>query len=502
MMMLDLAWPVLVGLAVLYLVLSMTFYALRGSRHMRTYDPARAWQEGRDGPAADLWGAVEPPVEPRNTWSNLAYYVTGWTPLVVGGDPDNQAAILFGAAMTWLCIGSALFHGTLTTWGQRADHSAMLAAFPVLAIYAAGSRLSWIGAPMLFAGFVGAVLGTRWFPARLGEHESGPMNIVIGLLLVFTAIPAFDHGSPLLAGIGLAVFAGSAILSLWLDKRGDRFLGRWKHACWHLGTAAALALLFAAQGHGAGSGEASHSLTGAGMGDAPASHLSIVRGSRSITSRANLRIESPDASMAARRSAISSGRVRVSSGMGDDLMDPSLRLVTRLVSRPAPIDRVRVVGADVPSVQPVVTRALIGPPLHVVGAALDVMSLAHDYLLSDCRDAAGLGDLVRQHADTAPLHDLIPVARRARAVRADKLAERGERDAGRVLRGCCCGQGLELLELAHHPLSDLDGAGHLLSPCSVGGIAVPHTPIILHRHMPVKGMDCNSDRTRTEGIVT
>ena len=247
MMMLDLAWPVLVGLAVLYLVLSMTFYALRGSRHMRTYDPARAWQEGRDGPAADLWGAVEPPVEPRNTWSNLAYYVAGWTPLVVGGDPDNQAAILFGAAMTWLCIGSALFHGTLTTWGQRADHSAMLTAFPVLAIYAAGSRLSWIGAPMLFAGFVGAVLGTRWFPARLAEHGSCPMNIVIGLLLVLTAIPAFDHGSPALAVVGLTLFAAAALLSLWLDKRGDRFLGHWKHALWHGGTAAALCLMFLSQ---------------------------------------------------------------------------------------------------------------------------------------------------------------------------------------------------------------------------------------------------------------
>lgn len=240
-------WVFLIGLAVLYAGLVLAFSWLEGSRHMATYDPGRGWQEGRGGIAANRWGAVQPPVEPKNTWSNLAYYVAGWIPAAVSG-PDEAAPIVFGLAMTWLAVGSAMFHGTLTRWAQRWDHSGMLTVFPVLAVFAAASTVEWVAGPMIWAGFAGAALGVRWFPARLGEHGSNSMNAAIGAFLVLAALPALSRGSWELAAAALTLFVAGAALSLGLDKASSSLLGLWKHAAWHVLTAAALCLTYLAQG--------------------------------------------------------------------------------------------------------------------------------------------------------------------------------------------------------------------------------------------------------------
>lgn len=228
----------IVGLPLVVLGLAVLFRRLHGHRWMATYDPARVWHEGRlrDLPPKRLWGEVRPPVEPINAWTNLAYYVAGWTVFAIEAAP---AAGAFAVWMSVLAVGSALFHGTATSWGQKADHMGMHAAFWALAAHALLPTGDWGAALVLAAGWGGLVFGTRFFDHRL--------NVAMGVFLAVTLVLGFQR-EPVLAGFGLGLFAVSAALSLWLDKRSSGFLGTWKHGIWHMLTAAAAALSYLAQG--------------------------------------------------------------------------------------------------------------------------------------------------------------------------------------------------------------------------------------------------------------
>lgn len=230
--------PVAIGVVVIVAGLALAFRVLTGHRLMATYDPARVWHEGRLRalPPKRLWGEVQPPVEPINTWTNLAYYVAGWAVFASDGTP---AAAAFAVWMSVLAVGSALFHGTATRWGQRADHMGMHAAFWALAAHALLPAGDWGAALVLAAGWGGLVFGTRFFEHRL--------NVAMGVFLAVTLVLGFQR-VPLLAGIGLGLFAVSAALSLWLDRSGSNLLRGWLHGAWHLGTAAAAALSYLAQG--------------------------------------------------------------------------------------------------------------------------------------------------------------------------------------------------------------------------------------------------------------
>lgn len=237
-------------------VLWVALRVLEGSTRMASYRPARAWQEGRRRALlpAHLSALVDLPVEPRNAWSNLGYFVAGWIPAVLEApDAPNLAGLapelLFGAAMTYLAVASFLFHATLTTWAQNGDHSAMLTIFPLLAVFAAAAETSWVPGLMIVAGLGGAILGRKWFPTRFEKHGSNSMNGAILVFLVLTALPAFARGSWRMAVASIALFGAGALLSLWLDKRDHPLLGLWKHAAWHtVFTAPALTLMFLAQG--------------------------------------------------------------------------------------------------------------------------------------------------------------------------------------------------------------------------------------------------------------
>lgn len=205
------------------------------------------WAEGA------LWApaTVTLPVEPINTWTNLAYHVVGWSVAVYAG--LDAPAILFGATGTILCICSAIYHGIPTDATQRLDHAGMYGAVGAgLAVYSVAPDTADIAGPMIIAGVLGYARAPVVFAGRLNEM----MGIALGLALC----AAVYRGDPWLALGSLVVFAPSAYVSLKLDRQlaahydpeategNDARRIRWLHGAWHIGTAVAIGLMFAAQG--------------------------------------------------------------------------------------------------------------------------------------------------------------------------------------------------------------------------------------------------------------
>ena len=94
------------------------------------------WLAGQDQCMGNWWeaelrgcaaGNVPTPVEPINSYSNLAYYAGGITVFTLEG---TASAAVFAAAMTFLCIGSALYHGFKTIKTAALDHAACMASSP------------------------------------------------------------------------------------------------------------------------------------------------------------------------------------------------------------------------------------------------------------------------------------------------------------------------------------------------------------------------------------
>lgn len=223
------------GFALLVGGLYAAFRVLRGHRLMATYDPARGSHEGHDGPAADQWGQVAPPVEPINTWTNLAYYVAGWVVAWQAG--FSAPGILFGIAMTWLSVSSALFHGTLTRWGQLLDHGGMFGVFG--SVWSFSLLPTDLGAAlMLPTGLAGALFGAKKF--------EGDLNAMMGILALPPVVLGLQRNT-VLAAFGAGLILAALVFNLVLDRGHVRFLGRLWHGIWHLVTAAGIGLLLLAQ---------------------------------------------------------------------------------------------------------------------------------------------------------------------------------------------------------------------------------------------------------------
>lgn len=72
------------------------------------------------------------PVEPFNTFSNLAYIAAAW---VVWQTFPGLPAVVLAASLVLLGIGSSMYHGTKAMWAAKMDHAGMYAVFGSLAIY-------------------------------------------------------------------------------------------------------------------------------------------------------------------------------------------------------------------------------------------------------------------------------------------------------------------------------------------------------------------------------
>lgn len=197
------------------------------------------WLAGQRQCLGDWWeaelrgcasGTVPTPVEPINSYSNLAYYAAGITVFVVVG---TASSAVFAAAMTFLCIGSAMYHGLKTHKTAALDHAGMYGVFAALTIHTmAPEEAVWI--PMA----VGSGLAAWIFRYQFKAH----LHSMMGLFLALTAVGAFYRGSVLLAGIAIGCFVLGFLI--WNLGRRRIFGGRWAHGLWHLLTAAAMALMF------------------------------------------------------------------------------------------------------------------------------------------------------------------------------------------------------------------------------------------------------------------
>lgn len=173
------------------------------------------------------------PVEPYNTFSNLAYFAAAWVLVRTFG---TLPATVLAASLTLLGVGSAMYHGTKAKWGARLDHAGMYAVFGSLAIYCVSPAHSLASYVML--------AGAAAFAIGFALVAPGDLNARMGLLLVLVSIRGFLLGRTMLSAASLGLFVVAFIV--WYVDQRSTLLNRFGHAIWHVCTAAAIALMFAA----------------------------------------------------------------------------------------------------------------------------------------------------------------------------------------------------------------------------------------------------------------
>jgi hypothetical protein len=173
------------------------------------------------------------PVEPFNTFSNLAYFAAAW--VLVNRFGTMPATILAGS-LTLLGVGSGLYHGTKAMWAARVDHAGMYAVFGALALYC-------VMPPHPLAVYV-MLGGVAAFAIGFALVAPGDLNARMGLLLGLVSVRGFLLGRTTLSAIGLGLFVVAYIV--WSVDQRSTVLNRFGHAIWHVCTAAAIAVMFAA----------------------------------------------------------------------------------------------------------------------------------------------------------------------------------------------------------------------------------------------------------------
>lgn len=226
------------------LIFLALFRYLEPSKVASDYKPCRGgWHEAElEGCSR---GLLKVPQQPVNTYTNLAYLAAG---LYLYFTLDTQAAFVFALTMTYLCVGSTLFHATSTGWAGMLDVTGIYTVFAGMAVYALTAAFGQGQHPLVPAAmFVTA--GLAAFSLSKRRHD---MHLMIALLLGPTyllltlrmAMTGQWVAVPELLG-SLALFA-LGFGSWMLDVRHRFPLPRWGHGVWHLMTAPASALAFAA----------------------------------------------------------------------------------------------------------------------------------------------------------------------------------------------------------------------------------------------------------------
>ena len=191
------------------------------------------WNEAEMNGCEQGYATTGMPVEPVNTYTNLAYLAAGW---VAFRSLGGGTAFVFLICMTFLCFGSAIYHGVKTRWSARWDHGGMYAVVAGLAFY-----VIVVGHPsetwLVLAGAALSGLVLAWF-------LDGNLMARMALLLALIAAGVLTRGNALYGWISLGFFFVAIVVWI-LDKRWGT-LGRFGHGLWHLFTAAALAVMFAA----------------------------------------------------------------------------------------------------------------------------------------------------------------------------------------------------------------------------------------------------------------
>lgn len=230
---------------------AVVFAALLLFSLFRFIDPAIVRDDYR--PCAGNWyeaqlhaceaGLAAVPQQPVNTYTNLAYPAAGLFPGVL---LDTPTSYVFAFTMTYLCIGSALYHATSTHWAGMLDVTAIYVVFSTLAAFAAAVVLGlpdWLIPGLMFvAAGVVAYIFTPRFRRRMNVVIGGFLGAAYVLVVLRMWLTSNWMPWPYLA-LSLASFALAFIF--WrMDLTRTFPLRRWGHGLWHLLTAAASGLIF------------------------------------------------------------------------------------------------------------------------------------------------------------------------------------------------------------------------------------------------------------------
>lgn len=184
------------------------------------------------------------PQQPINTYSNLAYLAAG---LIIQFAVDTDAAFVFAVTMTYLCIGSTLYHATSTGWAGVLDVTAILTVFPSIAIYAAAGHLHRADHPLTpLVMFVAAGLIAYFLSKRANQYMRAVIAVSLGTsyALLLAYMFRVDDWRPLWFLLGSLALFVAGYVSWGLDKKEKFPITPWGHGVWHVATAAASALVF------------------------------------------------------------------------------------------------------------------------------------------------------------------------------------------------------------------------------------------------------------------
>lgn len=176
------------------------------------------WNEGEIRGCQHGYEKTGIPVEPINTYSNLAYLAAGW---VVYRLDDSASALIFFCAMAFLCFGSALYHGVKTRWSARWDHGGMYAVVAGMGFYvmsAGHASETWI----TLAGTVVTGIALAWL-------LDGNLLARMGLLLALIAAGVLTKGNATLGWYSLGFFA--VAITIWLVDKYTPVFGRYVMDC-------------------------------------------------------------------------------------------------------------------------------------------------------------------------------------------------------------------------------------------------------------------------------
>ena len=201
------------------------------------------WSEAHENHCEQ--GLLRIPQQPVNTYSNLAYFVAG---MVVMVELDTMPAFVFAITMTYMCIGSTLYHALCTRWAGMLDVTGIYAVYSAMAVYAVSTvsprELPGDVLAMVMFSVAGGV--TLALSPRFRRH----MNFVIGcflgityLFLLANLMLARESDTWRLLLSSFLLFALAFVI--WrVDRRRAFPLKRWGHGFWHILTAAGTTLLY------------------------------------------------------------------------------------------------------------------------------------------------------------------------------------------------------------------------------------------------------------------
>jgi predicted membrane channel-forming protein YqfA (hemolysin III family) len=229
------------GAVVFAALVGLTFFRYVKPKDLEPgFDPCNGdWHEGEVVGCQTL---AHIPQQPINTHSNIAYLAAG---LYMYFFLETEPAFVFAVTMTYLAIGSALYHATSTKWAGMLDVTGIFTVYTALLVYAIAA-VTGVGQahviPMLM--FAAAGLTAFLLSRRYGRHMRMVIAICLGgtfLALVIYMWRRGDWSAGRYILVSL-VLLGAAYTCWSLDRA--RKLGRipWGHGAWHVLTAAGSAV--------------------------------------------------------------------------------------------------------------------------------------------------------------------------------------------------------------------------------------------------------------------